>query len=68
MINYRLEELINKLLKWNLSQEVLKALTRSQKLLCRTTIIEERLPVSGSALKHDHNIIIRKSAESLKLF
>ena len=35
---------------------------------CRTTIFEEHLPVTASALKYDHDIIIIKIVESLKLF
>ena len=48
-----LEELINNLLKWNLS----KALTSAQKLHWRTTTFEERLPTTASALKHVYDII-----------
>ena len=62
---------MNKLLEWNFSQAFvfLKALTSAQKLHCRTIIFEERLPITASAVKYDHNlIIIIKSAESLKLF
>ena len=62
---------MNKLLEWNFSQAFvfLKALTNAQKLHCRTIIFEERLPITASAVKYDHNvIIIIKSAESLKLF
>ena len=59
---------INKLLKWNISQAFLKVLTSAQKLHCRTTVFEERLPMTVSALKHDHEIIIIKSAESSKLW
>ena len=59
-----MEELINKLLKWNLSLAFPKALTSAQNLHCRTTIFAEHLPMSDSALKHDHD----KSAKSLKLF
>ena len=54
----------NKLIKWNIPQVFLKALTSAQKLHCRTTIFEERLPMTATALKHDHDIII-KSAECL---
>ena len=61
-------EKINKLLKWNLSQAFLKALTKAQNLHCRTTIFQERLLMTASALKHDHNIIKIKSVKSLKLF
>ena len=49
-------------------QAFLKALARAQKLHCRTTISAERLPMTASALKHDHDIIILKSGKSLKLF
>ena len=45
-----------------------KALTSAQKLHCRTTNFAERLPMTASALKYDHDTIIIKSAESLKLF
>ena len=48
------------------SQTFLKALKSARKLHCRTTIIAERLAMSASALKHDHDIIIIKNAESLK--
>ena len=34
----------------------------------KATIFAERLPMTASALKHDHDIIIIKSAESLKIF
>ena len=34
----------------------------------RATISEERLLMTASASKYDHDIIIVKSAESLKLF
>ena len=44
----------------------LKASTAAQKLHCRTTISAECLPMTASALQHD--IMITKSAESLKLF
>ena len=60
----RLEELINKLLKWNISQEFLKALARTKK----QNNYVERPPMTASSLKHDRNIILRKTAESLKLF
>ena len=43
--------LINKLLKWNLSQAFPKALTSAQKLYGKTTIFDERLPMTASALK-----------------
>ena len=46
----------------------LKALTSAPKLQCRSTILEEHLLMTASALKYDHDIIIIKSAESLKLF
>ena len=59
---------INKPGKWNLSQPFLKALTSAQKLHCRTTIFEERLPVTASALKYDHDPIMVKCAKSWKLF
>ena len=59
---------INKLLKWNISQAFLKVLTSAQELHCRTTVFEERLPMFFSALKHDHEIILIKSAESSKLW
>ena len=58
---------MNKQLKWNLSQAFLKTLTSAQKLHCRTTISTEGLPMTGSGLKHDHDMII-KSGKSLKLF
>ena len=35
---------------------------------CRTTIFDEHLPVTASALKYNHDIIIIKIVESLKLF
>ena len=38
------------------------------KATLRTTVFPERLPMTASALKHDHDIITIKSAESLKLF
>ena len=44
--NNRLGELTNKLLKWNHSQEFLKALTNAQKLHYRRTILEECLPMN----------------------
>ena len=69
LVRYRLEEkLINKLPKRNLSQAFLKALTSAQKLYCRTTIFEEPLLMTASVLKYDHDIIIIKSAQNLKLF
>ena len=43
------------------------ALASAQKLHFRT-IFAERLPMTASALKHDHDMIIIKSAKSLKLF
>ena len=43
----------------------LKALTSAQKLQCKTIIFEERLPITASALKYDHDIIITKSAEKV---
>ena len=46
-------ELINTLLKWNLSQTFFKALTSAQKLHCRTTIFDECLLMTASTLKHD---------------
>ena len=46
----------------------IKALTSAQKLHYRTTLFEELLPMAASALKHDHDIIIIKIAESLKVF
>ena len=49
-------------------QAFLKALASAQKLHCWTTIFEERLPMTASALKYNHDIIIIKSVESLKLF
>ena len=64
----RLEELMSKQLKWNLSKAFLIALTSTQKLHCRTTIFAEALTMTASALKHDHDVIIIKSAKSLKLF
>ena len=51
-----------------LSQVFLKALTSAQNLHCRTNIFTERLPMNTSTFKHDHDIIIIKRAESLKLF
>ena len=39
-----------------------------QKIHFRTTSFEERIPMIASTLEHDHDIIIRKSAESLELF
>ena len=69
LVRYRLEEkLINKLPKRNLSQAFLKALTSAQKLYCRATIFEEPLLMTASVLKYDHDIIIIKSAQNLKLF
>ena len=69
LVRYRLEEkLINKLPKRNLSQAFLKALTSAQKLYCRTTIFEEPLLMTASVLKYDHDTIIIKSAQNLKLF
>ena len=69
LVRYRLEEkLINKLPKRNLSQAFLQALTSAQKLYCRTTIFEEPLLMTASVLKYDHDIIIIKSAQNLKLF
>ena len=59
---------MNKQLKWNLSQAFLKALISAQNLHCRTTISAERLQMTASALKNDHNIIIKKSDKILKLF
>ena len=59
---------MNKLPKLNISQAHLKALTNAKKLHCRTTTFAERLPMTASALKHDHDIIITKSTKSLKLF
>ena len=59
---------MNEQLKWNLSQALLKVMTNAQKLHCRTTISAERLPMTASALKHDHDIIVIKSDKSLKLF
>ena len=43
-------------------------LSHAQKLHYRTAIFEENLPMSGSSLKYDRNIIIIKRIESLKLF
>ena len=40
----------------------------TKKLHCRTNIFEKRLAMAASVLKCDHDIIIIKSAESLKLF
>ena len=62
--NYRLEDLI----KWNLSHIFLKALASAQNLHCRTTIFAEHLPMTASAFTHDHDIIIIKGTESLKIF
>ena len=45
-----------------------KVLICAQKLHCRTTVSEECLPMTASTLKYDHNGIIIKRAESLKLF
>ena len=59
---------MNEQVKRNLSQAFLKALASVQKLHCRTTTSEERLPITASALKHDHDIIIIESGKSLKLF
>ena len=51
------------------AQAFIKALTSVQKKLhCRTNIFEKRLAMAASVLKCDHDIIIIKSAESLKLF
>ena len=61
-------ELINKLLKLNLSQAFLKAFTSLQKLHCRTTIFEKRLTMAASALKHDDDFSKIKTAENLRLF
>ena len=44
--------------KRNFSQVFLKALISAQKLPYRTIIFEKRLPMTASALKHDHNIIV----------
>ena len=60
-----MEELINQLVKLNLSQAFLKALASAQKLYCKVTIFEERFPMTDSALRYGHDI---KSAERLKLF
>ena len=46
----------------------IKVLIRAQKLHCRTTVSEECLLMTASTLKYDHNSIIIKRAESLKLF
>ena len=46
----------------------IKVLIRAQKLHCRTTVSEECLLMIASTLKYDHNGIIIKRAESLKLF
>ena len=62
---------MNKLLEWNFSQAFvfLKALTSAQNLHCRTIIFEERFPITASAMKYDHNlIIIIKSAESFEVY
>ena len=56
------------LIKLNISQAFLKALTSAQKLHCKTSTFTERPPMTASALKHEHHIFIIKSAESLKLF
>ena len=45
----------------------LKALASAQNLHCKTTISAERLPVTVSAFKHDHDIFIIKSADSRKI-
>ena len=47
---------------------ICKALASAQKLQCRTTIFEDHLLMTASALKYDHNIITTKSSKSLKLF
>ena len=39
------------------------ALTSAQKLHCRTTIFAEHLPMTASALKHDHDMIIIKTSK-----
>ena len=44
LLSKRLEELINKLLKWNLSQAFLQDLTSTKKLHCKTTIFWETPP------------------------
>ena len=46
------------------SQTFLKVLKSARKLHCRTFIIAERLPMSASALKHDHDIIIIKNVSN----
>ena len=46
------------------SQTFLKVLKSARKLYCRTFIIAERLPMSASALKHDHDIIIIKNVSN----
>ena len=38
------------------------------KATLQNSYFEERLPMTASALKYDHDIIIIKSAESLKQF
>ena len=59
---------LKKQLPGNIPQTFLKALTSAQELPCRTAIFEERLPMTASALKYDHDIIMIKSDDSLKLF
>ena len=44
LLSKRLEELINKLLKWNLSQAFIQDLTSTKKLHCKTTIFWETPP------------------------
>ena len=50
------------------SHSLLKALASAQKLHCRTIIFEERLSMTASALKDNHDIIVIQIAKSLKLF
>ena len=52
----------------NLSQWFLKALISAQKLHCKKNILDEHRQMNIPALKYDHDIIIIKYVESLKLF
>ena len=62
---YIAEQLFDKCTKSALSNNYLPS---AQNLHCRTTIFAERLPMTASAFKHDHHIIIIKYAGSLKIF
>ena len=67
LVKLQAGELINKLLKWNLSQVLLKTLANAPKVHYRASIVEEPLPMTASPLKYDHDVIIIKSAKSWKL-